>query len=291
MKKIGSSQEINNTLRKNDFFVKKRFGQNFLKDQNILQKIANAGDITKDTLVIEVGPGLGGLTEILLQQASHVIAYEIDTELIPILEENLVEYKNLTIINKDILKVNVDEDIDSMKQTFDKIVVIANLPYYITTPILMKFIEESSKISKMVVMMQYEVAKRITSKPSTKDYNSLSIAIQYKTKAEIAFKVPRTVFIPEPNVDSAVVTLDTIASIEREPLDIDTFYKLIRASFTQRRKTFLNNLRQNYNLDKNQIETMLNSLDIKVNERAENLSINDFIEISDYFTNNYEKTI
>lgn len=291
MKKIGSSQEINKALRKNDFFVKKRFGQNFLKDQNILAKIAGAAEITKNTLVIEVGPGLGGLTELLLQQAAHVIAYEIDFELIPILKENLAEYDNLSIVNKDILKVDIDEDINAMDMEFEKIVLVANLPYYITTPILMKFIEESTKVSKMVVMMQYEVAKRITSKPSTKDYNSLSIAIQYKTKATIAFKVPRTVFIPEPNVDSAVVTLDTIANIEREPLDLDTFYKLIRASFTQRRKTFLNNIRHNYNLDKTQIEIMLESLNIKLNERAENLSILDFIDISDYFTNNFKKTI
>lgn len=287
MKKIGSSQEINKVLKSNDFYVKKRFGQNFLKDQNILNKIANAGDITENTLVIEIGPGFGGLTELLLLKAKHVIAYEIDTELIPILNNTFKDTKNLTLINQDILKVDVDTDIKELGISYDKVVVVANLPYYITTPILMKFIEESTLTSRMIVMMQLEVAKRITSSPSTKDYNSLSIAIQYKTDAVIAFNVPRTVFIPEPNVDSAVVVLDIKEKPDYEPIDEDVFYKLIRASFTQRRKTLLNNLRHNYDLNREQIEIMLESLEIKLNERAENLSIRDFIRIADYFTNNF----
>lgn len=289
MKKIGSSQEINKTLKSNDFYVKKRFGQNFLKDQNILSKIVNSGELTKETLVIEVGPGLGGLTELLLLDAKHVIAYEIDTELIPILKGSLKEYDNFTLKNNDILKVDVDKDIIELGITYDKVVIVANLPYYITTPILMKFIEETSLVSKMVVMMQLEVAKRITSSPSTKDYNSLSIAIQYKASAKIAFKVPRTVFIPEPNVDSAVVVLDIKKELDHKPLDEAVFYKLIRACFTQRRKTLLNNLRHNYDLNKEQIEIMLESLDIKLNERAENLSISDFVRIADYFTHNFLK--
>ncbi|MFK5883756.1 MAG: 16S rRNA (adenine(1518)-N(6)/adenine(1519)-N(6))-dimethyltransferase RsmA [Candidatus Izemoplasma sp.] len=287
MKKIGSSQEINKVLKGSDFYVKKRFGQNFLKDQNILNKIADAGAITKDSLVVEIGPGFGGLTELLLDRAKHVIAYEIDTELIPILSNTFKDTNNLTLINKDILKVDVDFDIKELGITCDKVVVVANLPYYITTPILMKFIEESTLTSKMIVMMQLEVAKRITSAPSTKDYNSLSIAIQYKTDAVIAFNVPRTVFIPQPNVDSAVVVLDIKDKPDHEPIDEDVFYKLIRASFTQRRKTLLNNLRHNYDLNREQIEVMLEELEIKLNERAENLSILDFIRIADYFTNNF----
>lgn len=284
MNKIGTSTHVKSTIRKEEFHIKKKFGQNFLVDQNILQKIVNIPSLTKETLVIEIGPGMGSLTEHLLMKSKHVLAYEIDADLIPILEDTFKE-ANLTIINDDFLKTNIDEDIEKLNIAYDKVVVVANLPYYITTPIIMKIIEESSKVKEMVLMTQLEVARRLTSKPSTKDYNSLSIAIQYKTNAEIALKVPRTVFIPAPNVDSAIVKLVVKDELEVSPANEELFYKLVRSSFTQRRKTLINNLMASFNTPKAVSIEMLEELGYNPQVRAERLSVNDFIRISDYLNN------
>ena len=204
--KIGNKAFIDKTLNDNNLYAKKKFGQNFLKDQNILSNIISAADLDKDTLVIEIGPGLGALTERLCQAAGFVLAYEIDSDLIPILNENLKEYDNFEIINKDILEVNINEDINEYKIDFKKISLVANLPYYITTPIILGLLSKTDLIKKYIMMMQVEVADRICGKPKTKDYNALSIAIGYRAKATKCFNVPRTVFIPEPNVDSAVIS-------------------------------------------------------------------------------------
>lgn len=280
MAKIGTSSHIKKTIKDQEFHIKKKFGQNFLVDQNILQKIVNVPTSKEDTLFIEIGPGMGSLTEHLVNKGKHVLAYEIDNDLIPILKKAFNK-DDLTLIHDDFLKRNIDQDIDDLNQSFSQVVVVANLPYYITTPIIMKILEESSKIKEMVLMMQLEVARRLTSKPSTKDYNSLSIAIQYKTTASIALKVPRTVFVPAPNVDSAIVHLIVKENIERTPINEEHFYKLVRASFSQRRKTLVNNLNATMNMPKSDAHALLESLDYDTRVRAENLSVEDFIDLSD----------
>jgi len=282
MSKIGTIDTTNKTIKKHDFHIKKKFGQNFLTDQNILRNITNIAEINKDTLVVEIGPGLGSMTELLLQKAKKVLAYEIDKDLIPILKENLND-DNLILINDDILKRNIDEDIKSLNNQFSNIVIVANLPYYITTPIIMMVLEQSSLVKELVVMMQLEVARRFTSKPSTKDYNSLSVVIQFKTDARIAMKVPKTVFVPTPNVDSAVVHMKVKNVIEPKPDDFEVFYKLVRTSFTQRRKTLVNNLSSGFNLSKDEIKGLLIECNFDENVRAEKLNVGDFIELSNQF--------
>lgn len=280
MGKIGTQSNIKTKIKSEDFHIKKKFGQNFLTDQNILKKIVNIPSVTDNTLIIEIGPGMGSLTEHLIEKGKNVLAYEIDNDLIPILQETFKE-ESFHLINDDFLKRNIDEDIKSIG-TFSKVIVVANLPYYITTPIIMKIIEESKLITEMVLMMQLEVAQRLTSKPSTKDYNSLSIAIQYKTKASIAMKVPRTVFIPAPNVDSAIVKLEVMDDLPFKPQNEALFYKLVRTAFGQRRKTLVNNLHSGMGYSKEFTITVLEDLDYDPRIRAENLSVEDFVILSDH---------
>lgn len=282
MSKIGTVKTTNQTIKKHDFHIKKKFGQNFLTDQNILRNITDIPTITKETLVVEIGPGLGSMTQLLLDKAKAVLAYEIDKDLIPILKENL-NTDTLHLINDDILKRNIDEDIKSLNNTFDKVVLVANLPYYITTPIIMKVLEQSNIINELVVMMQLEVARRFTSKPSTKDYNSLSVVIQFKTESHIALKVPKTVFVPAPNVDSAVVHMKVKDNIEIMPNDLDVFYKLVRSSFTQRRKTLVNNLSSTLGYAKSEVADILVELGHSASVRAEKLTVLDFITLSNEF--------
>jgi len=284
MKKIGTVNRTKETLKKYGFHAKKKYGQNFLVDQNILEKIVQIPTLTKETLVIEIGPGLGSLTEHLLDNSKHVLAYEIDNDLIKILIENFDNDK-LSVINEDFLKRNIDEDVKKLEIDFDNVVVVANLPYYITTPIILKIIEESSFVKEIVVMTQLEVARRLTSKPSNKDYNSLSVAIQYKAIANIAMKVPKNVFIPAPNVDSAIVKLTIKDEIGIKPLSEEHFYNLVRSSFKQRRKTLVNNLFVRYNEEKVKLILYLEELGLNGQIRAENLSVVDFIRLSDYLLN------
>ncbi len=281
MKKIGTINKTKETIEKNKFHIKKKFGQNFLVDQNILRKIIEIPTINKDTLVVEIGPGLGSLTEHLMEKALHVLAYEIDNDLVKILSKNFVD-ENLSIIAEDFLKRDVDNDIKALNINYKSVVVVANLPYYITTPVILKIIEESILIKELVVMTQLEVARRLTSKPSTKDYNSLSIAIQYKTKAEIAMKVPKNVFIPAPNVDSAIVRLEIMDKVLIKPKSEEHFYNLVRSSFKQRRKTLVNNLYARYGEEKVDLISYLEGIDLNGKIRAENLSVEDFIRLSDY---------
>ncbi len=223
------------------------------------------------------------MTEVLLSRGKAVLAYEIDKDLIPILEDNF-HNKPLHLINDDILKRNLDDDIKALNIDYSQVIIVANLPYYITTPIILKVLEESNIISELVVMMQLEVAKRLTSKPSTKDYNSLSVVIQYKTNAKIALKVPRTVFVPAPNVDSAVVKLTVKEEKEETPNNEKVFYKLVRSSFTQRRKTLVNNLSSQFNKPKDEIIQILELNGFRKDIRAEKLSVLDFIQLSNNFT-------
>ncbi len=280
MSKIGTRSSTRDILNQHDLRAKKRYGQNFLVDHNMLRKIVSFAAPDADTLVVEIGPGIGGLTEVLLEQAGHVLAYEIDDELIPILEKQFRD-KPFTLIHDDILKRNVDADIDVLPKTFSRVLVIANLPYYITTPILTKLLEESKRVREYHVMMQYEVARRFTSPPATKDYNSLSVFIQFKTEATFLFKVPKQVFEPAPNVDSAVVKLLVKDQIKPFPTDEEWFYKVVRGSFVQRRKTLPNNLQASLGIDKATTIVALESLGLNPSVRAEHLSVADFVRIAD----------
>ena len=282
--KIGNKSFIDKTLNDNKLYAKKKFGQNFLKDQNILSKIVEAAELDKDTLVIEIGPGLGSLTERLCESAGFVLAYEIDTDLIPILNDNLKEHDNFIIINKYILEVDINKDLEEYESKYNKIILVANLPYYITTPIILGMLEKTKKIKKYVMMIQLEVADRICGKPKTKDYNALSIAIGYRASAHKNFNVPRTVFIPEPNVDSAVITLDLYENPKYIAKNEELFFKLIRESFNQRRKTLINNLSNTYSKDL--ITKMLNDFNIKPNVRSEELDIKTFVDFSNYILEN-----
>lgn len=283
MPKIGTKSEISRQMKLNDFRTKKKFGQNFLVDQNILSNIVGASSITNESLVIEIGPGMGSLTEHIVGKAKHVLAYEIDKELIPILKKNFGE-DDITLVNDDFLKRDIDQDIDSLEMTFDKIAIIANLPYYITTPIIFKALEESKYVQEMLIMMQLEVARRLTSQPSTKDYNALSVIIQYKTMPSIALKVPRTVFVPAPNVDSAVVKLIVENQRKITPINEVQFFAFVKAAFKQRRKTLTNNLFEKYHIEKTEIINILEHEGYSKNVRAETLSVDDFIKLSEVFT-------
>lgn len=283
MSKIGTKKVTQELMDKHHFYIKKQFGQNFLTDPNILQKIVTLANVDDDTIVVEIGPGLGALTEHLLDRAKHVLAYEIDNTLIPILAEAF-EADSFTLIQGDVLQRNIDEDLKELGIHANRIILVANLPYYITTPIIMKLLEESKLVTEYYVMMQLEVARRFTSEPRTKDYNSLSVFIQFKTDSSIIMKVPKQVFIPAPNVDSAVVKMKIKDQFKRFPNNEKHFYSLIRAAFSMRRKTLVNNLSSFLNLNKPDIQDGLEQLQLKHNVRAEELTVNDFINLSDYFS-------
>lgn len=277
--KIGSQAFVNKTLNENNLHAKKKFGQNFLTDQNILNQIVEASDLDRDTAVIEIGPGLGSLTERLCENAGFVLAYEIDTQLIPILHKNLARFTNYEVINEDILKVDINKDISEKLGKFKKIHLVANLPYYITTPIILNLLSQTKKIQKYIMMMQLEVCDRICGKPKTKDYNALSVVIQYRAMAKKVCKVPRSVFIPQPNVDSAVVKLQLYEVAKYKAKDEQFFFEFIRECFIQRRKTLINNLSNKY--DKNKVLQILKEINLNPAIRSEELTIEQFIYIAD----------
>ena len=267
-----SPKKMQEELNKENFNFKKKFGQNFIVDKNIIERIINKSNIDKETLVIEIGPGAGSLTSELGKVAGHVIAYEIDKEVKPILEKNIEE--NTEIIYEDFLKRNVKEDLK--KYNYSKIYVVANLPYYITTPIIIKLIEDKLDIDKIVVMVQKEVGDRFKAKPNSKDYNSLSIFLNYYYTVEKILDVSRNVFIPKPNVDSIVVSFtkkENKIKVDNEQI----FFKLVRDSFKQKRKTLRNNLK-GYDLEK--VEEVLNKHNLNLTVRAEALPIEIFAEIA-----------
>lgn len=268
-----SPKKIKEELENKNFNLKKKFGQNFIVDENIIDSIVNKAQITKNTLVLEIGPGAGSLTYKLAKLAKNVICYEIDTTLKEILENNLREYNNVEIIYEDFLKANV---LDKLKEyDFKQLYVVANLPYYITTPILIKIIEDNILADKIVVMVQKEVGDRFKAKPNSKDYNSLSVYLNYYFNVKKILDVSRNVFIPKPNVDSIVVEF---TKKERKKLkDEQLFFKLVRDAFKQKRKNLRNNLK-GYNLDK--IEEVLKKYNFDLTARAEQLDIDVFIDIA-----------
>ena len=276
-------------ISENNFHIKKKFGQNFLTDKKILDKIVDSAKIDNTIGVIEIGPGLGVLTARLCEKAKHVLAYEIDSELIPILNKNLSDYPNKTIRNIDILEADVEKDIKIYLSDCEKIYVVANLPYYITTPILLSLLQ-STKIDKYVVMMQLEVADRLCGSVKTKDYNSLSITIQYQANVKKLFKVPRTVFNPQPNVDSAVIEIDVFKDIKHKPQNESFFFDVVRNSFSQRRKTLINNLMHRFGPERDRFERILKSLNISITARSEELSVDNFIDLSDAILKEFMST-
>lgn len=275
---IATPSRTNEILKKYNLKTKKSLGQNFIIDTNILRNIVSAGDVDQDTTVIEIGPGIGALTEQIAKEAKEVFAFEIDDRLLPVLEDTLSPYDNITVFHQDILKVDFEAFEAEYLKDASRLVVIANLPYYITTPIIMSLLESTLPVETMVLMMQKEVANRLEAVPSTKAYGSLSIALQYHADVEIAFTVPKTVFMPQPNVESAIIRLDIrenpIVQVQNEAL----FSKVVRASFVQRRKTIWNNLR--HALDDKEKEPSLNEAlkeaEIEPSRRGESLSIQEF---------------
>lgn len=271
-------------LERHGFTFKKSFGQNFLTDTNILQKIVDTAEIDKGVNVIEIGPGIGALTEFLAENAAEVMAFEIDDRLIPILADTLARFDNVQVVNQDILKADLQTQIQAFKNPDLPIKVVANLPYYITTPILMHLIESKIPFAEFVVMMQKEVADRISAMPNTKAYGSLSIAVQYYMTAKVSFIVPRTVFVPAPNVDSVILKMvrrdQPVVSVQDE----DFFFRVSKVAFVHRRKTLWNNLTSHFGKPedtKAKLEKALEIAKIKPSIRGEALSIPDFASLAD----------
>ncbi|MER2058889.1 MAG: 16S rRNA (adenine(1518)-N(6)/adenine(1519)-N(6))-dimethyltransferase RsmA [Niallia sp.] len=288
-KDIATPARTRAILDKYGFSFKKSLGQNFLIDTNILRNIVDHAQLTEESAAIEVGPGIGALTEQLAKRSKKVVAYEIDQRLLPILKETLEPYPHAKIIHQDILKANVKEMLDTEFQDIKDIMLVANLPYYVTTPIIMKILEEKLPLRGIVVMLQKEVAERISAKPGTKEYGSLSIAIQYYTKPEVVMIVPKTVFVPQPNVDSAVIRLTIRETPSVSVKNEEFFFKVTRASFAQRRKTILNNLSSQLEGGKEKKADIIEALEqanIEPSRRGESLSIEEFAKLSDVL---YEK--
>ena len=271
-------------LEKYGFSFKKSLGQNFLIDTNILKKIVSFANLNENSGAIEIGPGIGALTEQLARTSKKVVAFEIDQRLLPILNDTLSPYENVKIIHRDVLEADVQVVMDEEFKGIDDIMVVANLPYYVTTPIIMKLLEDRLPIRGIVCMLQKEVADRISAKPGTKDYGSLSIAIQYYTEAETVMIVPKTVFVPQPNVDSAVIRLikreQPVVTVKDEAF----FFQVTKASFAQRRKTLLNNLTSQLpegKQKKEEILAALNASGVEPTRRGETLSLEEFGRLAD----------
>lgn len=283
-KDIATPVRTKQILEKYGFSFKKSLGQNFLIDTNILRNIVEKANLTSDSAAIEIGPGIGALTEQLAKVAKKVMAFEIDQRLLPILEDTLSPYPNTKVIHQDVLKADIKQAIEENLSDCKDIMVVANLPYYVTTPIIMKLLEENLPIRGIVCMLQKEVADRISAKPGTKEYGSLSIAIGYYTTAETTMIVPKTVFMPQPNVDSAVIRLIKREEPAVKVKDEAFFFNVVRISFAQRRKTLLNNLQNGLLNGKENKENILVALEkagIDPKRRGETLSIEEFGRLSD----------
>lgn len=283
-KDIATPIRTKEIMKKYGFSFKKSLGQNFLIDPNILHNIVEHAGLTKEYGVIEVGPGIGALTEHLARASKKVVSFEIDQRLLPILDDTLSQYDNIQILHSDILKADVANVIEEEFTGIKDIMVVANLPYYVTTPIILKLLTEKLPIKGLVVMLQKEVADRIAAAPGSKNYGSLSIAIQYYTDASTVMIVPKTVFIPQPNVDSAVIKLVKREKPAVEVIDEDFFFVVTRSSFAQRRKTILNNLTSQLpdgKAKKEQIISALEAANIEPTRRGESLSIPEFGALAD----------
>ncbi len=282
MANLGNPKNTIEIIQKYEFMFQKKFGQNFLIDTHVLEKIISAAGITKNDCVLEIGPGIGTMTQYLAENAGHVVAVEIDRNLIPILKETLADYDNVTVINEDILRV----DIKALAEEYNggkPIKVVANLPYYITTPIIMGLFESGVSIDNITVMVQKEVADRMKEGPGSKDYGALSLAVQYYAEPEIVANVPPNCFIPRPNVGSAVIRLTRHKEMPVEVKDPALMFKIIRASFNQRRKTLQNGLGNAPELPytKEQIAAAIAEMGLTPTIRGEALSLAQFAQLSD----------
>jgi 16S rRNA (adenine1518-N6/adenine1519-N6)-dimethyltransferase len=283
-KDIATPLRTKELLAKYGFSFKKSLGQNFLIDLNILQQIVHAARIDQQVGVIEVGPGMGALTEQLAKKAGKVLSFEIDQRLLPVLQETLAPYSNIKIVHQDVLKADIAQLVEEHLGQYQRVSVVANLPYYVTTPILLHFLESGLHFEHIVVMIQREVAARIAAKPGTKEYGSLSIAVQYYAESKVERVIPKTVFIPQPNVDSAVLKLTMRDKPPVEVDDEDFFFRLIRASFAQRRKTLVNNLQSYFGPEWSKAELIrhLEEIGIDGSRRGETLSIVEFATLSNH---------
>ena len=282
MATLGNPQNTIEILKKYDFMFQKRFGQNFLIDTHVLEKIIKSAEITKDDLVLEIGPGIGTMTQYLCENAREVIAVEIDKNLIPILEnDTLAQYGNVTVINEDILKLDLNALVQE-RNNGKRIKVVANLPYYITTPIIMGLFESHVPLQNITVMVQKEVADRMQAGPGSKDYGALSLAVQYYATPYIAANVPQNCFMPRPNVGSAVIRLTLHEEPPVKVKDEAFMFALIRASFNQRRKTLVNGLTNaaDLNLSKEEVQAALEELGLSATIRGEALTLEQFAALS-----------
>ncbi len=282
---VSTSRKIRSLMSEQNLKTRKRFGQNYLIDDKILKKIVSTSQIDSKTLVIEIGPGLGSLTQYLVESAAHVLAYEIDESLVEVLQDMFAQNDNFTLISDDVLKRDMDADVQAHYGEAEKIIVVANLPYYITTPFIMKSLEESRKVDRYVLMLQLEVAKRLTASKNTKDYNALSVIMQYLTTPSFQFTVPNTVFIPRPKVDSAVITLDVKKSKYTLP-ETPELLKFVKACFKQRRKTLINNLHEAYGIDKETLKKFLHEQGFTHQIRAEAIAADELIKLGNDFLEN-----
>lgn len=277
---LGSPSATKEIINKYSFAFQKKFGQNFLIDSNILESIVSAADITKDDFVLEIGPGIGTMTQYLCEAARQVVAVEIDKMLIPILKDTLSEYDNVEVINQDVLKLDI-KALAQEKNNGKPIKVVANLPYYITTPIIMGLFESKVPIESIIIMVQKEVADRMQTGPGSKDYGALSLAVQYYADAKVQLNVSASCFMPRPNVDSAVIKL---TAHEKPVVDVDEtlMFKVIRASFNQRRKTLVNGLKNSSELDytKEEIVQAIKAIGKEENIRGEKLTLEEFAALS-----------
>ena len=285
MATLGNPKNTIEIIQKYQFAFQKKFGQNFLIDTHVLDKIISAAGITEDDCVLEIGPGIGTMTQYLAEHAGKVVAVEIDTNLLPILDETLKGYSNVTVINSDILKLDMNKLVDEYNDG-RPIKVAANLPYYITTPIIMGLFESNVPIDNITVMVQKEVADRMQVGPGSKDYGALSLAVQYYAKPYIVANVPPNCFIPRPNVGSAVIRL---TRYQEPPVQVDEpgiMFRLIRASFNQRRKTLQNGLNNSLEVPytKEQIASAIESLGVPASVRGEALTLEQFASLANYFT-------
>ncbi len=278
---LGNAARTKEVLAKYNMSAKKKFGQNFLIDSHVLEGIVEAAGVTKDDLVLEIGPGIGSLTQYLAEAAGRVIAVEIDKTLLQVLADTLSEYDNVTVINEDILKVNLDEVVT--ENGGRPIKVVANLPYYITTPIIMKLFESRARIESITVMVQKEVADRMAAGPGGKDYGSLSLAVGYYAKAVTVMDVPPSSFIPQPNVGSAVVNLSRYAEPRVSVQDEKRLFEIVRTAFNQRRKTLSNSLSNNpaLRVSRQEVVDALVKMGVDEKARGEILTLEQFAELSD----------
>ena len=287
IERISNPSATKKIIEDNSFYFKKNFGQNFLIDSNVLQNIVSAAKLTKDDYVLEIGPGIGSLTQFLAENTKHVTSVEIDTNLLPILKETLKDYDNIAIVNKDILKADIKEIMGD--KPFK---IVANLPYYITTPVIMYFLENNINFTSITVMVQKEVADRIKATPGIKDYGALTVATQFYADVELNFIVPPNCFIPRPKVDSSVITL---TAKKETPLKEDLkefFFHVVKSAFSQRRKTLVNTLYNtgDFGLEKADIESAIKEIGLSEKIRGEALSIENFRKLSIKLLDMIEKT-